>query len=151
MKKNKVEKISVNLCKSKNSGKLYIGLFQRGKPLKFWDYEEMSDAGKDFFKELVKIYDLAYDKEFQFPQKIRSEKKLVPYVVDMIGEPGYEDNPKNQQKEKFVFFNLKTGKFSDIKERDYDIPVTEDDIIEIKEDDPKANEFLANYISEKNL
>lgn len=151
MKQNKVEKISVNLCKSKISEKLYVGIFQKGKPLKFWDYEEMSDAGKDFFKELIRIYDLGYDIEYQFPQQIKNQKKLVPYVVEMVGEPGVEDSPKNAKKEKFVFFNLKTGKFSDVKLDDYDIQVKEDEIIEIEEDDPKAQEFLNNYINEKQL
>ena len=149
--KNKIERISIDLCKSKNSKKLYIGMFQRGKPLKFWNYEELGETGKDFFKELIRIYDLGYDIEYQFPQKIKDQKKLVPYIVEMVGEPGEEESEKNNKKEKFVFFNLKTGQFSDIKLDDYDILVKEDEIIEINDEDPNAQEFLNNYINEKQL
>lgn len=149
--KNKVEKISINLCKSKNSGKLYIGIFQKGNPLKFWNYEELSDSGKDFFRELIRIYDLGYDIECQFPQKIKKEKRLVPYIVDMIGEPGVEDSPQNVNKEKFVFFNLKTEQYSDVKLNDYDVPVKEDEIIQIQKADPNALDFLNTYIKEKDI
>ena len=39
----------------------------------------------------------------------------------------------------------------DVKLDEYDIQVKEDEIIEIEEDDPKAQEFLTNYINEKQL
>ena len=76
---------------------------------------------------------------------------MVPYIVEMVGEPGEEESEKNNKKEKFVFFNLKTGQFSDIKLDDYDILVKEDEIIEINDEDPNAQEFLNNYINEKQL
>lgn len=147
----KVEKISLNLCKSKQSGKLYIGIFKKGTPLKFWDYEEFSDTGKDFFKELINVYDLGYDIECQFPQKIKKEKKLVPHIVDMVGEPGVSDPLYKQKKEKFIFFNLKTEQFSDIKTDDFDIEIEEDEIITIQKEDQNAKDFLENYIKEKKL
>lgn len=95
------ENLEIRLCKSYDTGKLYIGLFNKETPLKYWNYDDISPAGIDILNELIKGYDLGYDITFQFPQNKGEKKVLVPRIVKMYNEPETPKTKKNVEEEFF--------------------------------------------------
>lgn len=89
------------LCRSKKTKKLYYALMENGNPIKYWAFDDMSDAAKDFIGELVNAFNLGYDIRCQFPvENDNGEKILIPREVTMYNEPG--QNKKNSRiQEKF--------------------------------------------------
>lgn len=87
--------VELKVCKSKDTGKLYYGLFEKDTPVKYWEYDLVSEAGKDLISELINAFDLGYDVRFQFPVKENDQKKVIPKIVKMYNEPCSEKkNPK---------------------------------------------------------
>lgn len=87
--------VELRICKSRDTGKLYYGLFDKNNPVKYWNYEDVSPAGKDIINELINAFDLGYDVRFQFPLNEDGKKKIVPAIVKMYNEPCSEKkNPK---------------------------------------------------------
>lgn len=88
------------LCKSKETKKLYYSIMENGVPVKYWAFDEMSDAAKDFIGELINAYDLGYDIKCQFPVIKDGKKILMPKETPMYNEPGGTQKSSNVQ-EKF--------------------------------------------------
>ena len=93
--------VEIIVCKSKDTGKLYYGLFRNDKPVKYWDYDLVSAAGKDMINELISAFDLGYDVRFQFPVESNGSKKIIPRIVKMFNEPC--SDKKNSKIEEFFF------------------------------------------------
>ena len=83
--------VELRVCKSKDTGKLYFALMEKDVPVKYWDYDMVSPAGKDLIMELIKAFDLGYDVRFQFPLEEDGQKKIIPKIVKMYNEPCSEN------------------------------------------------------------
>lgn len=94
MKPQKRAEAEICLCISKDTKKLYYSLMVNGEPLKYWAYDDMSDAAKDFIGEIIHAFDLGYDIRCQFPVDNKGEKILIPRNVKMYNEPGTENKNK---------------------------------------------------------
>lgn len=92
--------VEIRLCKSKDTKKLYYGLFENDVPVKYWDFEMVSDAGRDMINELIKAFDLGYDIRCQFPINDGDIKKVIPRIVKMYNEP-CNSNKKTKVDENF--------------------------------------------------
>lgn len=95
-KNNKRSEVELKLCKSRETEKLYYGLFENGNPVKYWDYELISEAGHDLIKEIFSAFDLGYDIRCQFPKiDKQGNKHIEPEIIRMYNEPGSKkSNPK---------------------------------------------------------
>lgn len=91
--------VELKLCQSKETNKLYYGLFCKDTPVKYWACDEISEAGKDLIGELINAFDLGYDVRFQFPRTEKDgSKNLHPNIVKMFNEPGSSHpNPKIEE------------------------------------------------------
>ena len=103
MKVNPRAEVEIVVCKSKDTDKLYYGLFKNNTPVKYWDYDLVSAAGKD----IISAFDLGYDIRFQFPIDEEGLKKIVPRTVKMFNEPCSE---KKNNRIKECFFEEKENK-----------------------------------------
>lgn len=97
-KPQKRAEVELRLCRSKETKKLYYCLMENGSPLKYWLFDDVSDAGRDLIGELINAFDLGYDIRCQFPTEDDGKKVLVPYDVKMYNEPGTKRNPKVNEK-----------------------------------------------------
>lgn len=134
-KEKRTTRLTLGLVKSIYTGIVYVVLFEDSTPIKLWQYDLLNETGIDIITELIKGFDLGYNIEFQFPQTIKGERKIVPTEMVLVGEPGGKEinilNKKNAiPKESFL---LKTS--------------------EKKENPPDENmlNFLQNYEKEKGL
>lgn len=104
------------LCKSNETGKLYYSIMENGMPLKYWAFDDMSEAARDFIGELINAFDLGYDLRCQFPVIKDGQKVLVPKATRMFNEPG--GTHKNTNVEEKFFQKTESAK-----------PTTEENII----------------------
>lgn len=103
MKKiTKRAEVEIGLCRSAETKKLYYVLTENGTPLKYWAYDDMSDAARDFIGELVNAFDLGYDIRCQFPIEKDGEKLLKAKEVRMYNEPGTKQHKTNAVENFFV-------------------------------------------------
>lgn len=100
-KPKKRAEAEISLIKSKETGKLYYALSENGNPLKYWAYEDMSDAARDFIGELVSAFDLGYDIRCQFPSEKDGSRVLIPRIMSLYNEPGSERKNKKVEGEFF--------------------------------------------------
>lgn len=89
MKKDKrITRLTLGLVKSIYTGIVYVVLFEDSEPIKLWQYDLLNETGISIITELIKGFDLGYNIEFQFPQTVKGERKIVPIEMVLVGEPG---------------------------------------------------------------
>ena len=100
IKPNPRAEAEMRLCQSKDTEKLYYGLFVNDIPKKYWALNDLSPAAKDLLEELITAFDLGYDIRFQFPVHEKDGDKVYPKKMKMYNEPGAEKSGKTEE----VFF-----------------------------------------------
>lgn len=134
MKKDKrITRLTLGLVKSIYTGIVYVVLFEDSEPIKLWQYDLLNETGISIITELIKGFDLGYNIEFQFPQTVKGERKIVPIEMVLVGEPeGKEVN----------IFNKKNA----IPKESFSINNTQEEL-----PDENMMNFLQNYEKEKGL
>lgn len=134
MKKDKrITRLTLGLVKSIYTGIVYVVLFEDSEPIKLWQYDLLNETGISIITELIKGFDLGYNIEFQFPQIVKGERKIVPIEMVLVGEPGGKE---------VNIFNKKNA----IPKESFSINNTQEEL-----PDENMMNFLQNYEKEKGL